>query len=279
MPQSNLKHIPLASTVPGWTETGGAYHPPVTTYTSKTQIDFTASIQAVDLATGRIHSQQRIAVSPSRQVSSTLGAPEFPSDTEVRELAVGMARDQVRRMLLPWTEKRKLIFYDDRNYGMKDAYKRLRLDDAQGALQKSMEALAAAKADPQVRPKFLGHASYNVGMCHLILGNYQEALPFLKAARETDPKHKIYAGAETECLGAIKLQAELSRVEANSAKVLLDPAPAEPAWVEPPRAAEHQPKAAPPVEERLEQLERLRQKGLLTPEEYGRKRAEIMQQL
>ena len=274
--QSEVKRIPLQSTQPGWTDKHGNWNPPVTTYTSKTQVDFNASVQAVDLATGRIYSQKRIALSPSRQVSSPQGQPEFPSGTEVREQAVGMARDQVHKMLLSWTEQRKLIFYDDKDYGMKDAYKRLQLNDPRGALQKSLEALQSAKADANVKPKYLGHTNYNVGMCQFILGDYQAALPFLRAARETDPSHKIYAGAETECLGAIKLAEEMTRVDANSGKVALDTPKADAG----PRAPEaNGSNAGPSVEDRLQKLENLKKKGLVSPQEYKDKKAEIMKDL
>jgi len=275
--RSDVKHIPLRSTEPSWTDKKGGYPPAVTTFTSKTQVEFNGSVQAVDLATGRIYSQQRIAVSPSKEVSSDQGMPEYPSETEVRELAVGMARTQVHQMLCAWTEQRKLIFYDDKDYGMKAAYKRLQLNDARGALGLSLEALAAAKADPKAAVKYVGRTNYNVGMCHFILGDYAAALPFLKAARETDPSHKIFAGAEAECLRGIQLAAEMNKVDARSAKVEVEAPKAQAA------AAAKEPAPAPKggesVEDRLKKLEALKKKGLLSPQEYKAKRAEIMKDL
>jgi hypothetical protein len=271
------KHLDLQATAPAWTDKEGNVHPAVTTYTSKTQVEFNASIQAVDMATGRVFTQQRIAVAPALERSSTQGRPEFPSDTDVLELAMGSARTQVHRMLLPWTEQRKLIFYDDKDYGMKEAYRRLQLNDAGGALAKSLEALEAARADPKVKPKYLGRTNYNVGMCHFIKGDYQAALPFLKAARGTDPSHKLFAAAESECLRAVALQEEMTKVEARSIQV--DPGPGaasprvEPATTSKPAAG------ADSVEERLRRLEDLRRKGLLTPEEYREKKAQILKDL
>ena len=273
----DVKHVPLSSTAPSWTDKKGTYYPAVTTYVSKTQVDFNASVQAVDLATGRIHSQQRIAVAPSRETSSDRGRPEYPSDTEVMEMAVGLARTEVHRMLLSWTEARKLIFYDDKDYGMKDAYRRLQLNDNPGALQKSLEAVTAAKADPKVKPKYVGRTNYNVGMCQFILGDYAAALPYLKAARETDPSHKIFAGAENECLRAVKLAEDMSRVDARSAKVEMAPSGAAA-----PQARAPEPVSAKPAvsaEDRLIKLESLRKKGLITPQDYQAKKAEIMKDI
>jgi tetratricopeptide (TPR) repeat protein len=229
----------------------------------------------VDLASGRVYSQQRIAVAPSKQNASVLGPPEYPSENEVREMALDEARDRVRKMLLSWTEQRKLIFYDDKAYGMKEAYQKLKVNDAPGALQKSLEALAAAKADPGGKPKSMGHASYNVGMCHFILGDYKAAMPFLKAARENDPKHSIYERAEKECLEALKLEEAMRKVDAKTAKVVLEPSQADP-----PRAAVvDQAKAGNSVEERLQKLEILKKKGLISPQEYEKKKAQIIDEI
>lgn len=275
----DVKHIPLSSTQPSYTDKKNGYHPAITTYISKTQVEFNASVQAVDLASGRIYSQQRIAVAPSRENSDERGRPEYPSDTEVTEMAIGLARNQVHQLLLSWTEQRKLIFYDDKDYGMKDAYKRLQLNDTPGALQKSMDAVAAAKADPKVKPKYLGRTHYNVGMCQFILGDYAAAMPYLQAARETDPSHKIFAGAEAECLRALKLGEEMTRVDARSAKVELEtPRTSAP----PSRPAESAPasvKAGASVEDRLMKLESLKKKGLLSAEDYKAKKAEILKDI
>ncbi len=268
----NLKvtRTPSRSTKAEWKDSKGKVHPAVTTYTSKTQVDYSASIQAVDLATGKVFSQQRIAVAPSREQSSEEGQPEYPSETDVREMAIDQARTQVHRMLLPWTETRKLIFYDDREYGMKDAYKRLKLKDVFGALSVSQKALAQAKADPHARPKYVGHASYNMGICHFILGDYTSALPYLRAARETDAEHKIYREAASECERAIQLSEEMARVEKRS--VRLNPVGS---------SAITAPAGSPSgtIEERLERLNGLLKKGLITQQEYDKRRAEILSEL
>jgi hypothetical protein len=251
-----------------WKDSNGKVHPAVVTYTAKTQVDYSGSIQAVDLATGRVFSQQRITLSPSREESAEGNPPEYPSEREVRALAVEQARTQVHRLLLPWTETRKLIFYDDQDYGMKEAYKRLRLKDVMGAMEKSREALAKAKADPRIKPKYLGRTNYNVGICHFILGDYASALPFLLAARETDPGHKLFREAAGECERAIQLREEMARVETRSAQVQTAD-PARP-WLAPSPGS---------IEERLERLDALKKKGLITQEDYDKRKAEILSEL
>jgi tetratricopeptide (TPR) repeat protein len=243
------------------------------TYTSKTQADFSASIQAVDLATGRIYSQKRIAVSPAKENTSNNGQPEYPSETEVREMALALARSEVNHMLLSWDEPRKLIFYDDKDYGMKDAYKSLQIKDYPGALTKSQEALAKAKADSKVKPKYIGRTNYNVGMCFFILGDYTSALPYLQAARVTDPSHKIFAQAGDECDRALKLRLEMERVDSRSAQAGAAPEPQRTT------SASSTPTGTPSIEDRLQRLDNLKKKGLLTPEEYQKRKDEIMKEL
>lgn len=269
----NVHHLkvsrtPHRSTKPEWKDSKGKVHPAVTTYTSTTRIDYSASIQAVDLASGRVYSQQRIVLDPSRENVSEEGQPAYPSESEVREAAIEEAVLQVHRMLLPWNETRKLIFYDDREYGMKDAYKRLKQKDTLQALAASEKVLAAAKADKNVRDKFLGRANYNLGICHFILGDYGTALPYLRTARETDPDHKIFREALRECERAIQLAAEMARVEARSAaSTAVLPAGQAPQ------------SAGGTIEERLEQLDRLRKKGLITQPEYDKRKAEILAEI
>jgi tetratricopeptide (TPR) repeat protein len=290
--RADVRRTPLYSVLPaGKDEYGNPVQ--IKTYISRTQVEFNASIQAVDLATGKIFNQIRIAAAPERQNASPLGQPEFPSDTEVLELATAKATEKVHRMLLPWTEQRKLIFYDDKDYGMKEAYRRLQLNDAPGALRKSLEALAAAKAD-KAKDKYLGRTNYNVGMCYFIQGDYPSALPYLQAARETNPKHRIFEGAETECLRAKRLAEEMTRVDARSAKVELDPGSAStpagsalagsalagsaPAGSALAGSAAPRP-AAGTAEERLVKLEALLKKGLISPEDYKAKKAQILSEL
>lgn len=271
-------HIPLQSTSAAWTDKKGNYNPPVTSYTSKTQVELSASIQAVDCATGKVYSQQRIAVSPHLKHSSDQGRPEFPNETQVKEIAMNQAKAQVHRMLISWTESRKLTFFDDKDYGMKEAFVRLQLNDYPGALAKSMDALTKAKADPSVKPKYLGHSNYNVAMCHFILGDYDPAVPLLKAARETDPTQKTYIIATGEIERAIKLRDEMGKVDTRSAKLDV---PEQPVPIAPPardtKAVSTVDTAS--VEDRLERLEKLRKKGLISPQEYKERKATIMKEL
>ncbi|WP_005037949.1 CsgG/HfaB family protein [Holophaga foetida] len=239
------------------------------TYTSKTQADFSASVQAVDLATGKVFAAQRIVANPTLTHTSNEGQPDYPSDTEIREKAFQSALTTVRRLLLPWTEVRKLIFYDDKEYGMKEAHRRLKAKDYPGALTQAQDSLKQAKADPQAKPKHLGRTSYNVGMAYFILGDYDSALPYLFAAQNTDAENGIYREARADCERAITLMKGMAEAEAKGAMMNGGSLPT--------KATSTEPQLSP--EERMERLDRLRKKGLISADEYNQKRNAIMNEL
>lgn len=276
------KEVPLRRDS-SYTDKNGYTHTSVT-FISKTQADFSASIQAIDLATGKIYAEKRFASTPSLEKESTQGQPEYPTETEVRELAMNEAKGVLHKMLLSWMETRKLIFYDDKDYGMKDAYKQLELKDYHGALAKSLDSLEKAKADPKIKPKYLGRTNYNVGMCYFINGEYDAAIPFLKAARETDTKHTIFREGAEQCERAISLRDEMSKVDTRSAK-FETPVPKQealetqhPSLSDSKRGGSNGGNALS-VEDRLKRLDDLKKKGLLTPQEYKKRKAEIVKDL
>lgn len=133
---------------------------------------------------------------------------------------------QVRRMLLTWTETRDLIFYDDKEFGMKEAFRSLQAQDVPGALGRSLEALARAKAEPRGRPRSLARTHYNLGMCHFILGDCEAARPLLQAALALEPGHGIFQESLGECLRAQQLREAMAQVDSRTRR--LDPPPAAP---------------------------------------------------
>lgn len=243
------------------------------TYVSRVRVDFAASVQAVDTATGKIYSSRRIVLDPKRENTSSDGYPEYPSESDVREDAIRQARTEVMRMLLSWKERRKLIFYDDKDYGMKEAFKALDARDYQEARRRSQEALNRAKGDPKAGSKYLGRTQYNLGMCHFILGDYDAALPFLRAARLADTDNGIFREAAEELEKAVGLREEMARVETRSAGFQKGGALPPPVASTPPATGK------PSLEERLERLNSLFKKGLIDEKEYAARKAELLKEL
>ncbi len=237
-------------------------------------LDFSASVQVVDLSTGKVFGAQRIEENPSRYSSSYDGWPAYPRESEVRREAFDRAQLRVMRMLLPWEETRRLTFFDDEEFGMEKAFNRLKARDVRGALDISLQGLEDSKRDTSRKPKYYPRPWYNVGIIHFIRGNYEEARPYLQKALDMQPDASIFKTAYQECMDALDLQAQMRKVEERSA------AAARPATPPKAPAAEARPaesKSSP--EERLKKLQELYKKGLLDKKEYDAKKAEILKEL
>jgi len=239
--------------------------------TSLTSLDFSATVQVVDLSTGRVFGAQRLEDTPTLSNTSYDGYPAYPKDSDVRRLAFETAKVKVLRMLLAWSEVRKLTFFDDDAFGMANAHQRLKSGDVRGALELALEGLDQSKRDTGQKPKYYPRAQYNVGIIHFILGRYEEALPYLRTALDMQSDASIFQTALRECQEAIELQEALRRAESRS----------EPA-VRPEPKPQPKPEASPAKagpEERLQKLQELYKKGLLDKKEYEAKKAEILKEL
>lgn len=242
--------------------------------TSITSLDFSATVQVVDLSTGRVFGAQRLEDTPSLSNTSYDGYPAYPRDSEVRRLAFETAKVKVLRMLLAWSEVRKLTFFDDDTFGMSKAHQRLKAGDTRGALDQALDGLEQSKRDKGQKPKYYPRAHYNVGIIHFIQGRYEDALPYLRTALDMQPDASIFQTALKECQEAIALQDALQRSERRAEPVShAEPKPTKPT----PAASSATGKASP--EERLQKLQELYKKGLLEKKDYEAKKAEILKEL
>ncbi len=244
--------------------------------TSITSLDFSATVQVVDLSTGRVFGAQRLEDAPSLSNSSYEGFPAYPRDSDVRRLAFETAKVKVLRMLLAWSEVRKLTFFDDDAFGMAKAHERLKAGDLRGALNLALDGLEQSKRDQGQKPKYYPRAHYNVGIIRVIQGQYEEALPYLRAALDMQSDASIFQTALKECQEAIALQDALRQSERRPERSEPIPARAE-SRPFPSNPAPTAGKASP--EERLQKLQELYKKGLLDKKEYDAKKTEILKEL
>jgi tetratricopeptide (TPR) repeat protein len=154
---------------------------------SRTQFFFKASLQVIDLATGKIFAAKIIEHSPRRENRSETGVPEFPAEYELQDEAIRMATRSVHHMFFPWEETQKLTFFDDKDCDLKQAHQLLVSGDVEGALRRSEENLEKCKSLPKVKKRTLGHAYYNVGLTNYALGLYDKALEYLREAANYNP--------------------------------------------------------------------------------------------
>lgn len=252
-------------------------------YISRTQAFLKGSLQAVDLSTGKIFTAKAFEVSPKKEYYSEQGQPEFYSSHELESLAIQEASAELQRMFFPWTENRSLLFFDDNDCGLKQAFHRLRATDLPGVLQLSEKNLAGCKEDPKTKPKVLSHALYNVGMSHFLLNNYDKALGYFNDAAGAK-ESEIISEAIVECRRAKDLAAEMDRVEermvveaASSRSVQVSAGGTTPAETGSPKT--EQAPAKDTIEDRLRKLDDLFKKGLITKEDHSKRKAQILSEL
>jgi tetratricopeptide (TPR) repeat protein len=241
--------------------------------TSITSLDFSATVQVVDLSTGRVFGAQRLEATPNLSNSSYEGFPAYPRDSDVRRLAYETAKLKVLRMLLSWSEVRKLTFFDDETFGMAKAHQRLKSGDLRGALDLALDGLDLSKRDTGQKPKYYPRVHYNVGIIRFIQGQYEEALPYLRTALDMQPDASIFQTALQECQEAITLQNALRQSETRREQPdpVLESRPS--AAMQPSSSSKASPEA------RLQKLQELYKKGLLDKKDYDAKKAEIVKEL
>lgn len=239
-----------------------------TTWTDTTTLDFEATLQVVDGATGKVLGAAQIRETPSASTSSDKGRPTPPDERELRRKVFDLARDRVLRLLLPWTETTKQIFFDDKAYRMDQAADLMKANDLQGAQKLAESGAAEAEADASGEAKLRARSVYNLGIVLFAQRDPAAALPKFRRALEILPDASIFKDALKDAQRAVEVGAAYERYQHSADLTARTPAHPEPSSG----------KARTP-EERLEDLERLWKKGLLSEDEYRAKRTEILKAL
>jgi tetratricopeptide (TPR) repeat protein len=181
-------------------------------FISRTRAFLKVSVRTVDLATGRIFAAQSFEYSPEKSNKSYEGYPEFPAAFDVQDEAVKYAVSDMHKMYFPWNENRSLYFFDDKAYNLKNAYKSLESADIDQALELSKQNLEECKKDNKAKDKFLAHANYNLGMCHMLREEYSEAMGYFNEAKKFK-SGSIITDAIAQCETAKNIKESMQRVE------------------------------------------------------------------
>ncbi len=282
---------------------------------AETQAFLKVSVQTVDLTSGRTLQAKIFEASPKRSntVTDQYGWPVFPSEYEVLDEAMHEVVAGVFRLFMPWTETREVYFFNDADCQMKTAYTLLKGGDLPGATKQSLDSVETCRADPKMKEKPLAHSLYNVGMTAFLAGDNDKALDYLRQSQQVKDIG-ITSDAMVQVNAAIKLAAESRAVEARTAEAEDARAAAAPPPPPPPvtttpvvkgrsgpstrsvasgtstssptaksvtlKSAEEdnaKPKGAPA--ERLKTLNDLLKQGIITKDEYDKKKAEILKEM
>jgi len=239
-----------------------------TTRTHTTTLDFDATLQVVDGATGKVLGATQIRENPSASTSLDKGRPTPPDERELRRQVFDVARDRVLKLLLPWTESTTQIFFDDKAYRMDQAAALMQAHDLRGARPLAESGAADAEADASGEAKLRARAVYNLGIVAFAQGNPAAAIPKFRRALEILPDASIFKDALKDAQRAMEVGAAYERYQQSAdltAHTAVRPQPSSGQTRTP--------------EERLEDLERLWKKGLLSEDEYRAKRTEIVKSL
>ena len=247
-------------------------------YISRTRAFVRGSVQTVDLTTGRIFSAQTLEASPVRDNRSYSGQPEFPAGVQLIDESLRVLAEQARRMYVPWTETKEVYFYNDGDCGLKQAYELLKAGSVDAALARSEANLVACREQPKVKQSTLSHALYNAGVMEMLARNYDSAKKHLNEAAELKGGD-IVSETIAECEAAEKLARAMQQVEARSLAMNNASPPAPAAGPAPRPAAAPAEPAKPSVEQRLRSLGDLYQKGLITKEDFDKRKAEILKEI
>lgn len=258
-------------------------------YLSRTQAFFKASVQTVDLTTGRIFQAVTLDFSPKEEHESIdRCCAEFPSEYTVLDNAINLAVIDVHRLFAPWSENREMYFFDDKTCGLKNAHAMLKAGDVEGVFAESKRSVEECQVSPKVKPKVVAHAQYNLGMAHVLKGDYDEALRLFSESQRTDASGiTVETMAETrrmkevaEARRRVEVRAALG-AEGPGANVGAAATTRTASYVSKGAAASQAPGPSNEggIEERLRRLDELYRKKLITKVEYDRKRAELLKQL
>jgi len=244
-----------------------------------------ASVQIIDLTTGvmvaarmidaKVSVQMRQGASMKERFLSTamslrgvkdIDSGDYPPDDQAFSALHIEAVKQVHRSLLPWSETKKLIFYNDRECGLNAAYVALQGGDYEAAAREALASVQKCESTPGIKPIQLARAHFNRGMTLYLNEDYLNAMASFGNAARLDTTNKAWGETMQECNKAWAA----AQVD-NVGKKKSGTAP-EIAQTKQPL----KPVNAPSVEERLAKLDELRKKKMISEEEYAKKRKEIL---
>jgi len=185
-------------------------------YIARTTAFLKVSVQTVDLTTGRIFAAKMFDYAPQKENKSYEGIPEAPSEIDGQEIAFNSLSQDVHKLFFSWTETSVLYFFDDSDGGLKQAFQTLKSGDIENAYKLSVQNLETCKKTPNIKPKILAHAYYNLGMTYMIRSEYDKAIENLQESQILRPGD-IVTNAISECIKANNLMKEMQRVDTKAA--------------------------------------------------------------
>jgi tetratricopeptide (TPR) repeat protein len=188
----------------------------VRAYIARTTVYLKVSIQTTDLTTGRIFTARVLDYMPKVENKSYTGRPETPSEIAIQETALRYLASDVHKMFFSWVEATDLYFMDDKDCGLKEAFRALKAGDIDQAFDLSQKSLELCLNSVGIKDKLLAHAYYNVGMMYFIKNEYDKALHNFQKSLHLRPG-SIVNESISECVRAKTFAEIMQKVDDNAA--------------------------------------------------------------
>lgn len=249
-------------------------HEKGSTYYAKSWTHVKGSAQVIDLETTQIFSAEVFQQDGGKTVSSSGGWPEYPPIFSIHDEIIRLSAMEVVKLLFRWEEGVEVPFFDTKKCGLKDAYRRVTVGDYDGA--REIAEVAIGKCSGR-KPDLQARALYDLGVIEFLGQNYESALENFERAYDLDPSKRTRRTV-VETQRAIEVRGRLGGYESflttgntkqDLAGFALEAAIEEAAATD----------AAESVKARLEALKELFDDGLISEEDYAKKRAEILKDL
>jgi hypothetical protein len=208
---------------------------------------------------------------------------EYPPEDMAITAVFAEAVQQVHRKILPWTETRKIHFYNDRECGLAAAYNLLAAADYEGASREALGSVEQCQNKSNVKPVQKARAHFNYAMTLYLLEDYLGAMSAFGQAVRLDATNKVYTEAMAECNKAWS-ESQAAGVGKKKPGGASAPPATKIAEKSTPSASPAgkpapEPKTAASTEERLKKLDELYKKKMITEEEYAQKRKQILEDI
>ena len=213
-------------------------------YISQTRFTLEGSVKVVDLTTGQVLGSHSFASKPQQENTAENAQPQFPPVDVVKDLAMGEARVQISNMFFPGASRKMVVFYDDKDCNLKDAYQLFERGDHDGSLKLLLASLDSCKTGK--KDKALARAYYDVGLSYCSAGKFDEAKEFFQQAMQSKGAEAV-AGTAADCAGSAVGYAT-SKAYREKFALIPDPRPIDTAVaVTPQQSVQPVPTNTPPV--------------------------------
>lgn len=147
---------------------------------SRVEGRFQAQIRATDIASGKELASDTVRAEAHKENRSETSPPEYPAQSEVRELLLAKALAAAQRLYVPWMESQELPFFDDQECGLRQAFELVKAADYDGALK----AARGSAGSCQAAAKLTAGAWYNYGVVLMLKRSYDDALAAFNEAQQ-----------------------------------------------------------------------------------------------